>query len=95
MKADLVLTSRSGRKTYQPNSTLYFSSTRKYTPAEVKNEIRTQKDKILERLNEIRKGKVVITAMSENVEEITVDKVVDGWVYYNSGVTPILAIIEI
>jgi hypothetical protein len=36
-----------------------------------------------------------MTIKENPVEQITVNKVENGWIYYNSGVTPILAIIEI
>ena len=94
-QADLILTSSSGRRTHKPNSTLYFSPTRNYTLPEVKNEILVKKDEILKKLDEIYKGKVVITKMEDSVKQITVVKVEGGLVYYNSGVTPIAAIIEI
>jgi hypothetical protein len=94
-KADLVLTSNSGRRTYKPNSTLYFSLTKNYTIPEIENEIHAKVEQILKRLHEIHEGKVQMTFKEDPVQEVKIDKIKDGWAYYNSGVTPICAIIEI
>ncbi len=94
-KADLILTSSSGRRTYKNNSTLYFSLTRDYTLSEIENEIRAQRDKILEKLKKIYEGKVIMTSKEDPVEKTNVNKIEGNLVYHDSGITPIWAIIEI
>ena len=94
-KADLLLISSSGRRTYKSNSDLYFLPTRNYTPIELENEIRTRKDEVLQKLNKIYEGRVLMTIKEDPIKEIKVIKVENDLIDVGSGLVHIRALIEI
>jgi hypothetical protein len=93
-KADLVLISRLGKKTYKPEFYIYFLPAREdYTLPEIESKIRGQKEKIIERLEEKFKSHVAMTVRGYPVEKINVKEETHDFIVTDAGIISKQAVI--